>query len=351
MGAVKFKNRRAVQIENDIFRVTVLEEGGHIAEIFDKRANVSPLWIPKWDSLEPSSYSLDRSEEFGTGPDAKLLAGIMGHNVCLDIFGVPSPEEERLGLTVHGEASVDPYEISEGGARLTQNVTLRLAQLKYTRKIELKSKGLRIRELVENLCGVDRPIAWTQHVTLGPPFLHPATTDFRASMTRSVVSDSDPGLNAYLRLGEEFAWPSAPRSDGGRADLQRMYAFAPASSYTAHLADPSREHAFFITFSPHYQLAFGYIWKRNDFPWMGIWEENSSRQAPPWKGREVTRGMEFGVSPFPESRRAMVDRNQLLGVPSFRWIGAGETIEVEYWIVSEPAGAIPESLGWPDDAT
>ncbi len=27
-------------------RVTVLEEGGHIAEIFDKRSGVNPLWTP-----------------------------------------------------------------------------------------------------------------------------------------------------------------------------------------------------------------------------------------------------------------------------------------------------------------
>ena len=30
---------------------------------------------------------------------------------------------------------------------------------------------------------------------------------------------------------------------------------------------------------PRLQLAFGYIWKQADFPWMGIWEENHSRAA------------------------------------------------------------------------
>jgi len=44
--------------------------------------------------------------QFGTGPDAKLLAGIMGHNLCLDLFGGPSPEEAEAGLTVHGEGSI-----------------------------------------------------------------------------------------------------------------------------------------------------------------------------------------------------------------------------------------------------
>ena len=48
---------------------------------------------------------------------------------------------------------------------------------------------------------------------------------------------------------------------------------------------------------------------------MGIWEENHSRAAPPWNSETLTRGMEFGVSPFPESRRKMIDRGRLFGVP------------------------------------
>ena len=38
--------------------------------------------------------------------------------------------------------------------------------------------------------------------------------------------------------------------------------------------------------------------------------------------RTVTRGMEFGVSPIPESRREMVDRGRLLDTPTFKWIPA-----------------------------
>jgi hypothetical protein len=163
-------------------------------------------------------------------------------------------------------------------------------------------------------------------------------------MTRSIVSESDPGCNAYLKRGAEFEWPKAPREDGGVADLSRMERTAPASGYTAHLADPRCEDAFFLAYSPQYQLAFGYIWKSKDFPWMGIWEENCSRQVTPWDGRTVTRGMEFGVSPFPESRREMVDRGKLFGVPAYRWLPAKSRIEVEYWICSERASTIPERL-------
>jgi hypothetical protein len=342
-----FKGRRAASVENDILRLTVLEEGGHIAEVFDKRAGVNPLWIPHWTSMEPSDFAPDQNKHFGTGPDAKLLAGIMGHNLCLDLFGGPSPEEALAGLIVHGEASVDRYEITESSGELLQRLTLPLAQLQFSRSIQLYGEYVRIHEVVENLGAMDRPLAWTQHVTLSQPFLDPATTQFRASFTRSIVAATDPGFDAYLSPGREFIWPMAPRSDGGQSDLCQMHKTAPASGYTAHLADRQREHAYFVAFAPQFRLAFGYIWKRADFPWLGIWEENCSRKASPWDGRTVTRGMEFGVSPFPETRREMVDRNRLLDATTYKWISARGRLEAEYWIASRIADVVPEALTWP----
>ncbi len=77
---------------------------------------------------------------------------------------------------------------------------------------------------------------------------------------------------------------------------------------------------------------------------MGIWEENRSRQHPPWNGQTITRGMEFGVSPFPESRREMIERGELFDVPAYRWIPARTRIEVEYWIVCRAAERIPDRV-------
>jgi hypothetical protein len=342
-----FNSRVGVVIENDHLRVTVLQQGGHIAEIFDKQAQVSPLWIPPWQSIEPSTYDATQLSEFGTGSDSKLLAGIMGHNLCLDIFGGPSRQETEAGVTAHGEGSVNSYEITKKDRKLTLRLHLPLAQLNFERHIELYDRRLRITEVVENLTASDRPLAWTQHVTLGPPFLEPTTTQFQASVTRSMVSESDPGLDAYLKKGTVFDWPEAPQSDDGMADLRQMNHAPAASGYTAHLVDPQYEHGYFIAYTHKFHLAFGYIWKRQDFPWLGIWEENRSRKHSPWNGRTVTRGMEFGVSPIPESRREMVERGRLFGTPTYRWLPAKQHLKVEYWVISQRADCIPESLTWP----
>ena len=86
------------------------------------------------------------------------------------------------------------------------------------------------------------------------------------------------------------------------------------------------------------------VWRQRDFPWLGIWEENRSRPGPPWDGQAVTRGMEFGVSPFPETRRQMIDRGRMFDVPTYRWIPARSDVATEYRVVMRDAERIPEAL-------
>jgi hypothetical protein len=111
--------------------------------------------------------------------------------------------------------------------------------------------------------------------------------------------------------------------------------------------DDTKEHAFFTAWSPSTRVSIGYIWKRADFPWLGIWEENHSRTGTPWNGKTLTRGMEFGASPFPESRREAVDRGSLFGIPTFKWLPAKAKLQIEYRAVIGRSDAPPDSLDWP----
>ena len=208
--------------------MTVLEEGGHIAEM-RIRDGTNPLWTPDWASIEPSTYNPAVHAAYGRGADASLLAGIMGHNLCLDIFGGPSNEEAQAGFPVHGEVSTARFAIEVSGTSLAMRTDLPQARLRFERRIDLVDRSFRVREQVENLTATDRPIAWTQHVTLGPPFLQKARTELRASAGRSKVFEGTFGPADYLAPGAEFGWPWAPRAGGGTADL-RVFTDAPVSS-------------------------------------------------------------------------------------------------------------------------
>jgi hypothetical protein len=339
-----YRGRRAAAVENDRLRVTVLVEGGHVAEILDKHSGINPLWTPSWPSIEPSTYGVSNQRIYGGPVDGPLLAGIMGHNLCLDIFGAPSDEEGAAGLTAHGEASVVPYLVDAIGDTLTARADFHRAALRFERRLQLRHTFIDVIEIVTNVAACDRPIGWTQHVTLGPPFLEHGVTEFRASATRSRVFETGFGPADYLVAGADFDWPNAPRIDSGVADLRRFTTASCSSAYTAHLMDRSRDDAFFVAFSPRARLAFGYVWRRADFPWLGIWEENRSRTASPWNGHEVTRGLEFGVSPFPETRRQMIDRGRLFGERTYRWVPAQQSVTVAYRIHAVAADVIPEAL-------
>ncbi len=330
-----FNNRQACQIENEQLRVTVLAEGGHIAELLNKATGVNPLWIPPWPSIEPSTWDPAKHPEYGNDAESKLLAGISGQNLCLDIFGCPSLGEAAAGAPVHGEGSGVHYGLKDNGARMTQRAHFPLALMDFERILELNGSSVRITESVRSLANFDRPIGWTQHVTFGPPFIERGRTRLKLTATRSKVIESDfTHGKGYQKTGAEFDWPMVPHKNGGIVDLRTYPPYEVSGGYTAHMMNPALDTAYFEMWSPASKSWIRYEWKRADFPWCGIWEENCGRTHKPWNGKTITRGIEFGVSPMPESRRQMIERGSMFGIPGYRWLGAQETLTAAYTIHS-----------------
>jgi hypothetical protein len=106
-----------------------------------------------------------------------------------------------------------------------------------------------------------------------------------------------------------------------------------SSDFSAQLMDPRSEQAWFTAVNPRLGLLLTYAWRREDFPWVGNWEENYGRQGKPWAGRSLTRGMEFANTPFPAALRQVVDLGKFCGLPTYRWLPARGRVEVEYAIL------------------
>ncbi len=335
---MKFHNRAAWQIENDSLRVTVLKGGGHIAEVLYKSSSINPLWVPPWPSIDPAEYDPNQDRYYGCNDESRLLSGIMGHTICLGTFGPPSAEQLHSGISVHGEAPIAAYDGEVRDSELHLSALLRPAQLRFTRTIRLDDgrPELQIRESVENLSSTVRHIAWTQHVTLGPPFLVPGETRFLIRANRSRVFENDGFDAGGLVRGADFAWPQAPSNIKGTSNLSVFACGARQASFTTHLLDRSASTVFFAAYSPRYSLVFGYQWNPEDFPWIGIWEENKSRADPPWNGQTIACGMEFGASPFPETHQQMIERGSLFGEPVFRTLGPRSQYCVDYSAFFQP---------------
>ena len=110
--------------------------------------------------------------------------------------------------------------------------------------------------------------------------------------------------------------------------------------------DPAREHAWFSAVHPGLQILVAYVWDRQDFPWLGNWEENQARTTAPWKGKALTRGMEFSTSPFPVGLREAVTMNRFQGQPTYRWLPARGTVTVSYALMILPVA--PDCRGVAD---
>jgi hypothetical protein len=221
--------------------------------------------------------------------------------------------------------------------------------LDFTREIRLEPGGIvRFRETVHNLLAMDRPTAWTQHVTLGPPFIEHGVTRLHIPATWSMVYPIDLSEHQRYRPGAEFEWPLVPNKacdkEGAQSDLRVFPNHDRSAGVTCHAVVADRTEGFFMTWHPRLQLLFGYVWRREDFPWISLWEENRSREIPPWNGITVTRGVEFGVSPFAEGRRAMVERGSLFGIPTYRWLAANSSATVEYLAFARRAESMPEEV-------
>jgi hypothetical protein len=332
--------RSGFGIHGEWGHVSVLRGGGHICELSLKSVpGVNPLWRPPWATIDPDRYLPGKHRRlYGPPPDGSLLAGVAGHSVGFDHFGPPSQEEVAAGLTTHGEAPSMRWKMQQQSIaprpKLQYGGTLRHAQMDFSRTIMVDREHpvIYCEEEATNLSPYDRPIAWNEHVTFGPPFLQSGTTIFDMPATRAQVGGSGSGDAMFLRPDTEFSWPKAPTKKGTTADL-RLTPDGTFGHYTTQLLDPNLELAFVSACNPVQRLLVVYAFRRTDFPWVGNWEEKNSRLQPPWNGRTFCRGIEFSTTPYPVPRREMIDQGMLFGERTYRWLPAKSRQSVRYLIL------------------
>lgn len=326
----RWHDRPACVLRNGAVALTHLIGGGAIADFhFADAPALNPLWIPQWKLRDPTRFRPARDEAaFGPAPVGKLLSGIAGHSLCLGVFGMPSEEEIAAGAVLHGEAGVRNWTATlrsgqqEGWLRFS--VRSPAFGLAYTRELFLRSGEavVRVRESVRNLRGADQLIQWQQHAVLGPPFLDRENCTITLAGARGITDAGGYEGNSALAPDAEFAWPLAPGADGIPVDLQQPCQKNGSGFVAGIQMDPRREHAFVCAVNREQRLAFGYVFRRSEFPWVTLWEENCARTGPPWRGREQARAFEFGVSPLPVGRAATLRRGEIFDTPALLRISA-----------------------------
>ena len=354
----KWNDREAYTLTNDMVQMVTLPGGGHIAE-FQFLAStglpvLNPLWVPPWKSIEPTQYRAEKhAKTYGPSNEGKLLSGIAGHNICLDYFGPPSEEEAAQGLSTHGEAPSAKWEKTRLKATaqevgLTLAVGLPVAGLRFSRQTRLR-RGESVAyftETVTNEKKADHFFHWTQHVTLGPPFLDSAACRVAIPATRGKTSAGAYGEVDLLAPSRNFHWPFAPGRSGGSVDLTRPLSQSGLGTLASVLVNPRKDVAYIAALNQPHRLLIGYCFRRVDFPWVAIWEENKARTNAPWNGRAQTRGLEFGSTPSPVLRRDAFAVSPLFDTPTFSIVPAKGKKVVNYLSF---LAHVPEDFGWVRD--
>ncbi len=338
----RWQGREAYTLSNGLLQMVNLTGGGHIAEMRfvdgSGLPTLNPLWIPPWKGIEPFQYSArSHAKRYGPLAEGKLLSGISGHNICLGYFGPPSEEEAAQGLSTHGEAPSLKWRKSSEGLRagrlsLTLSVRLPEAGLEFSREIGMRAgeSVVYLKETVTNARKLDHFFHWTQHATLGPPFVAPEDGRVFMSATKGITSPDAYGAQALLASGKEFHWPLAPASSGGEVDLSRCLIKRGLGIVASLVLDPARDVQFVGALNTRHRLLYAYCFHRADYPWVTIWEENCARESPPWNGRAETRGLEFGSAPLPVTRREAFARGPIFGTPTFSTVPARGRLAISY---------------------
>jgi hypothetical protein len=338
----QWQGREAYTLSNGLLQMVNLTGGGHIAELrFTDGSGLptlNPLWIPNWKGIEPFQYRAKaHAKRYGPTKEGKLLSGIAGHNICLDYFGPPSEEEAAQGLSTHGEALSLRWRrtsarLRAGQLSLTFSVHLPEAGLQFSREIGMRAgeSAVYLKETVINERKLDHFFHWTQHATLAPPFVAPEDGRVFMSATKGITSPGGYGGTELLEPGKEFQWPLAPGATGGDVDLSHCLIRTGSGIIASVLLDPARAMQFVAALNTRHRLLFAYCFRRADYPWVTIWEENCARENPPWNGRAQTRGLEFGSAPLPVTRREAFTRGPIFGTPTFSTVPARGRLTIPY---------------------
>jgi len=310
-------------LENGAVRVSLLRGGGHIAEFrfvsSNRRLSINPLYVPAND-------------------------GYMGHLVCFPHYGPASAEERAQGLRGHGEAgSVDWQQTrptqtdARGAVTFFYGADLPKTQYKIERAVTLRPRetSVHVEEWIENVTSYDRPYNRNQHATFGAPFVMQGRNVLDMSGTRGITDPVRTAGSKWLE-GQIFQWPDAPRKDAVALSLRDFHAIPGGQAYTPVLADASKPLSWFTLYNADYPLLVGYTFPTSDHPWIIDWQNQPRADSP----AGTARGIEFGTSPFDEGLRKSVERAHLLGISTYRFIGARQRISTTFtmFLREIPAG-------------
>lgn len=241
-----------------------------------------------------------------------------GHFACLGRWGDPSSGEIKRGLNKHGEFLRLDWDIDQREYHTDMSAFSPLEGLSVQREIRLSESSAcyRLTENIRNEERLGRFYQIMQHGTTSNPFLNKD-----AVMYCNAFRGFD---YAHEKYDESVfgTWPRIRNMRGHHMDLSCPR--RPYSSVFPFIIHSDEKFGWMALHSPVHHLLLGYVWKREEYPWINHWihwEKSEGNYTMKY------RGMEFGNTGIHKSFSEIWKENltRLLGEKSMDYLDAGES--------------------------
>ncbi|WP_433190425.1 DUF4432 family protein [Actinoallomurus sp. CA-150999] len=297
---------RAIVLENELLRVTVLaDKGGDVVEFCHKPRDLDFAW------LAPAGLRDPRDVAGGAADDAALFHDQYegGWQEVFPNGGAPSTYR-GAALAQHGEVAGlrwDAVIVEDDPGAVAVRLTVRTRRLPFrlakTFRLTSGEPTLTIEEELHNESGVDLDAMWGHHIVFGAPFLRPGA---RIRMPEGVhVMPHETAINPpERRVGEAGPWPvpdgvtdlSVVPEPGAPSDIVYLTGFTDG---WYEVADALRVE-----------------WDASVLPYVWMWQELGAWRDYPWWGRAYVVGLEPFSSLPTNGLAEAVENGSALRVPA-----------------------------------
>lgn len=276
---------RAIVLENEVLRVTVLaDKGGDVVEFLHKPSDTDHVWLSPQGLRGPAQHpAADAADDVGAFVDH--YQG--GWQEIFPNGGAPSVYRGAR-LAQHGEVAMLPWDysiVADSPDLVSVRLRVRTRRLPYqvekTFTLATGSKALEMRSEVTNASRLALHAMWGQHVVFGAPFLKPGQR-IRLPDGVMVIPHEEAINPPERRVRAGGPWPHVS-GEHGTTDL----------SVIPKPGGPS-EIVYLTGFSEGwYEIgSFRLEWDASLMPYLWMWQELGASAGYPWWGRAYVVGLE-----------------------------------------------------------
>ncbi|MFO1539246.1 MAG: aldose 1-epimerase [Chloroflexota bacterium] len=288
------RGRRVLVLENELIRVELLpDKGSDIVSFLHKPSDTDALWH--------SAIGLRRPAEDGRRPADDLTAFMDlyegGWQECFPNGG-PGVTYRGAPIPFHGELWAAAWDVSiveDTPERVSVLLTVETARTPFRveKRLTLASGRavLVIDETIENTSATPFPVMWGHHPAFGAPFID-ETCRIDLPPATGATKPGPAAPDSVLAPGAEFAWPHAPRADGGTIDLRAVPGPDARRSEWASMSGMAE--GWYGVTSARRRVGFGMRWDVAVFPYLWFWQVWGGGPDYPWWGREY----DFALEPW-----------------------------------------------------